>query len=82
MPSRRRRWPAADPAEADQGARQRRRRFGGLKVISEDGWFAARPSGTEEVYKIYGESFKSDAHLKDIQDDARKIVAGIFQSRV
>jgi phosphoglucomutase len=56
--------------------------FGGLKVISDDGWFAARPSGTEEVYKIYGESFKSDAHLKDIQDDARKIVAGIFQSRV
>ena len=44
--------------------------FGGIKVIAESGWFAARPSGTEEVYKIYAESFRSDNHLRQIQRDA------------
>lgn len=53
--------------------------IGGLKVQSESGWFAARPSGTEDVYKIYAESFKGETHLKQIQDDARQIVADAFQ---
>jgi phosphoglucomutase len=48
--------------------------IGGLKVVTENGWFAARPSGTENVYKIYAESFKSTEHLALILDEARKIV--------
>jgi phosphoglucomutase len=48
--------------------------IGGLKVVTENGWFAARPSGTENVYKIYAESFKGTAHLDLILDQARKIV--------
>ena len=47
----------------------------GLKVASENGWFAARPSGTEDVYKIYAESFKDEAHLKRIQEEAQEIVS-------
>ncbi len=46
--------------------------IGGLKVVSENGWFAARPSGTEDIYKIYAESFRDAAHLARIQDEARK----------
>ena len=52
--------------------------IGGLKVIAENGWFAARPSGTEEVYKIYAESFLGEEHLALIQDEARTIVADAF----
>jgi phosphoglucomutase len=48
--------------------------IGGLKVCTENGWFAARPSGTEDVYKIYAESFKGEAHLRQIQAEAREIV--------
>ncbi len=48
--------------------------IGGLKVTTENGWFAARPSGTEDVYKIYAESFKSEAHLKQIQTEAQHLV--------
>ncbi len=48
--------------------------IGGLKVVTENGWFAARPSGTENVYKIYAESFKGLAHLDEILGEARKIV--------
>jgi phosphoglucomutase len=48
--------------------------IGGLKVVSESGWFAARPSGTENIYKIYAESFKSQAHLNAILSEAQKIV--------
>jgi phosphoglucomutase len=48
--------------------------IGGIKVTSEDGWFAARPSGTEDVYKIYAESFRDEKHLRRIQDEARAIV--------
>jgi phosphoglucomutase len=50
--------------------------IGGLKVVSASGWFAARPSGTESVYKIYAESFKNVAHLDAIVDEARQIVNG------
>lgn len=49
--------------------------IGGLKVSAENGWFAARPSGTEDVYKIYAESFKGAAHLKEIQEEAKIIVS-------
>ncbi|HTR62978.1 MAG TPA: phosphoglucomutase (alpha-D-glucose-1,6-bisphosphate-dependent) [Candidatus Binataceae bacterium] len=48
--------------------------IGGIKVTSASGWFAARPSGTESIYKIYAESFKDRAHLEAIFDEARKIV--------
>jgi len=48
--------------------------FGGIKVISAGGWFAARPSGTEDIYKIYGESFRDELHLKRILRDAQTIV--------
>ena len=49
--------------------------IGGLKVVSENGWFAARPSGTEDIYKIYAESFRDAAHLEQIQNEAREIVS-------
>jgi phosphoglucomutase len=49
--------------------------IGGIKVVTAKGWFAARPSGTEDVYKIYAESFESEAHLNAIQDEAATLVA-------
>jgi phosphoglucomutase len=49
--------------------------IGGLKVVAASGWFAARPSGTEEVYKLYAESFRGPEHLAAIQDQARQIIA-------
>jgi phosphoglucomutase len=49
--------------------------IGGLKVATENGWFAARPSGTEDVYKIYAESFHGEDHLKQIQTEAKALVA-------
>jgi phosphoglucomutase len=48
--------------------------IGGLKVVTDSGWFAARPSGTENIYKIYAESFKDQAHLDAIVSEAREIV--------
>lgn len=52
--------------------------IGGLKVETENGWFAARPSGTEDIYKIYTESFKGKDHLKQIQDEAIAIVDSVL----
>jgi phosphoglucomutase len=49
--------------------------IGGIKVIAKDGWFAARPSGTEEIYKIYAESFLGQDHLRKIQEEAQAIVS-------
>jgi phosphoglucomutase len=49
--------------------------IGGIKVIAKDGWFAARPSGTEEIYKIYAESFLGQDHLRKIQKEAQSIVS-------
>ncbi|MGH3257912.1 MAG: phosphoglucomutase (alpha-D-glucose-1,6-bisphosphate-dependent) [Streptosporangiaceae bacterium] len=49
--------------------------IGGLKVVAASGWFAARPSGTEDVYKLYAESFRGPEHLAAIQDQARQIIA-------
>jgi phosphoglucomutase len=48
--------------------------LGGLKVVAESGWFAARPSGTENIYKIYAESFKSESHLHAIVSEAQQMV--------
>ncbi|MYI84419.1 MAG: phosphoglucomutase, alpha-D-glucose phosphate-specific, partial [Rhodothermaceae bacterium] len=48
--------------------------IGGLKVITENGWFAARPSGTEDIYKIYAESFLGESHLLQILEEAQFIV--------
>ncbi|MFZ0889276.1 MAG: phosphoglucomutase (alpha-D-glucose-1,6-bisphosphate-dependent) [Candidatus Binataceae bacterium] len=55
--------------------------IGGLKVIAASGWFAARPSGTESIYKIYAESFKDRAHLEEILREARKIVNNALEVR-
>ena len=49
--------------------------IGGIKVVAASGWFAARPSGTEDVYKLYAESFRGPGHLTAIQDQAREIIA-------
>ncbi len=54
--------------------------IGGLKIVTENGWFAARPSGTEDIYKIYAESFKGGDHLKRIQEEAQAIVSAAFRS--
>ncbi len=54
--------------------------IGGLKVVAENGWFAARPSGTEDVYKIYAESFKGADHLAQIQSEARDVVSTALTS--
>ncbi len=53
--------------------------IGGLKVVTENGWFAARPSGTEDIYKIYTESFRGQKHLKQIQEEAQAIVSAAFR---
>jgi phosphoglucomutase len=53
--------------------------IGGLKVASQNGWFAARPSGTENIYKIYAESFKGEAHLDSVIDEARTMVTAALQ---
>ena len=52
--------------------------IGGLKVTTKNGWFAARPSGTEDVYKIYAESFLGEDHLRRVQDEARALVSAAF----
>ena len=53
--------------------------IGGLKVVTESGWFAARPSGTEDIYKIYAESFRGEEHLERIQEEAQALVSEAFR---
>ncbi|MCH8193807.1 MAG: phosphoglucomutase, alpha-D-glucose phosphate-specific, partial [Planctomycetes bacterium] len=53
--------------------------IGGLKVTTENGWFAARPSGTEDIYKIYAESFNGAEHVSQIMDEAKEVVAQALQ---
>jgi phosphoglucomutase len=66
---------AGDPITAKQStASGNGEPIGGIKITSDKGWFAARPSGTEDVYKIYAESFKSEEHLDQIQQEAQQIV--------
>ena len=52
--------------------------IGGLKVVTEQGWFAARPSGTEDVYKLYAESFRGKDHLRRIQEEAQTLIRNAF----
>ena len=52
--------------------------IGGVKVVADNGWFAARPSGTEDIFKIYAESFRSEAHLREIQTAAQDALARVF----
>jgi phosphoglucomutase len=54
--------------------------FGGIKVTAKNGWFAARPSGTEDVYKIYAESFQSKDHLQQIQQQAQAAISTVFEA--
>jgi phosphoglucomutase len=54
--------------------------IGGLKVTTANGWFAARPSGTEDIYKIYAESFISEQHLQQIIDEAQQIINQVFEA--
>jgi phosphoglucomutase len=54
--------------------------IGGLKVVSQNGWFAVRPSGTEDLCKIYAESMRSEEHLKQIQEEAWQIMQGVFKA--
>ncbi len=54
--------------------------IGGLKVATENGWFAARPSGTEDVYKLYAESFRGRDHLRRIQEDAQALIQSVFRA--
>jgi phosphoglucomutase len=54
--------------------------LGGIKVMTENGWFAARPSGTEDIYKIYTESFKGREHLGRIQAEAQEIIGSVFRT--
>ena len=53
--------------------------IGGVKVVADQCWFAARPSGTEEIYKIYAESFRSEAHLREVQQGAQAALARVFR---
>jgi phosphoglucomutase len=53
--------------------------IGGLKVVTRSGWFAARPSGTENICKIYAESFQSEAHLAAIVEEAQRIVSNALR---
>jgi phosphoglucomutase len=55
--------------------------IGGLKVVAENGWFAARPSGTENIYKLYAESFKNQEHLEAIVEQAQEIIKYSLKSR-
>jgi phosphoglucomutase len=55
--------------------------IGGIKMIAQNGWFAARPSGTEDVYKIYAESFRGKEHLRQIQHDAQAFIARQFKKK-
>jgi phosphoglucomutase len=55
--------------------------LGGIKVATKSGWFAARPSGTENVYKIYAESFRGEEHLRRIQAQAVELIAGLAAPR-
>ena len=65
----------ADHGDAHDGARATARRSAGSRCCTENAWFAARPSGTEDVYKLYAESFRGPEHLAAVQDEARAVVA-------
>lgn len=56
--------------------------IGGLKIVTENGWVAVRPSGTEDIYKVYAESFKGEKHLQAILDEGREIVQTLFEEKL
>ena len=64
--------------DPDDGAGQRGARSAGVKVMTDNGWFAARPSGTENVYKIYAESFRGEEHLGRIIEEAQALVSTVL----
>ena len=70
---------AGDPIRAVlNNAPENDRPIGGVKVVTDNGWFAARPSGTEAVYKLYAESFRDRTHLQRIQDEGEEIIQKVF----
>ena len=70
---------AGDPIRAVMNnAPENDRPIGGVKVVTDNGWFAARPSGTEAVYKLYAESFRDRTHLQRIQDEGEEIIQKVF----
>lgn len=69
----------SDHCPSDRGAGQRAA-IGGLKVMTDNGWFAARPSGTEDAYKIYCESFLGEEHRKLIEKEAVEIVSEVLKN--
>ena len=69
---------AGEPVRATITAAPNGSPIGGVKVVADHGWFAARPSGTEDVTKVYAESFRSEAHLRQIQDQARDTLARVL----
>ena len=73
---------AGEPVEAKLNrAPGNNQAIGGIKVVAKSSWFAARPSGTEDVYKIYAESFRSEDHLKQVQTDAQTLVGRLFEKK-
>jgi len=56
--------------------------IGGLKIVTENGWVAVRPSGTEDIYKVYAESFKGEDHLQKILDEGQDIVQQLFKEEL
>jgi phosphoglucomutase len=56
--------------------------IGGLKIVTENGWVAVRPSGTEDIYKVYAESFKGQDHLDAILDEGQGIVQKLFEEEL
>ena len=74
-----RRWPGRTITAKLTEAPGNGAKIGGLKVTTESAWFAARPSGTEDVYKIYAESFRGPDHLAQVQDEAREVVSAALR---
>ncbi|GAA1722231.1 phosphoglucomutase (alpha-D-glucose-1,6-bisphosphate-dependent) [Brachybacterium phenoliresistens] len=71
---------AGEPITAKMTVAPNGEAIGGLKVSTESAWFAARPSGTEDVYKIYAESFRGEEHLREVQEAAKNVVDGALNS--
>ena len=70
---------AGEPVETTTTAPGNNEPIGGVKVSARSGWFAARPSGTEDIYKIYAESFRDRDHLKQIQNEAQGLISEVFK---
>jgi phosphoglucomutase len=56
--------------------------IGGLKIVTENGWVVVRPSGTEDIYKVYAESLKGQDHLREIQEEGQAIVQDLFDQEL